>query len=94
MIKAVYPGTFDPITRGHEDLVRRAADLFIRANTEFTISISRHDAKALTDALAGDEVFASIRVIADPDLVRGAFRLSSRDLEVEDTPLIEGGEEE
>jgi pantetheine-phosphate adenylyltransferase len=25
---AVYPGTFDPITRGHEDLVRRAARLF------------------------------------------------------------------
>jgi pantetheine-phosphate adenylyltransferase len=28
MIKAVYPGTFDPITRGHEDLVRRASTLF------------------------------------------------------------------
>lgn len=27
---AVYPGTFDPITRGHEDLVRRAAALFDR----------------------------------------------------------------
>jgi pantetheine-phosphate adenylyltransferase len=26
--KAVYPGTFDPITRGHEDLVRRAAGIF------------------------------------------------------------------
>lgn len=26
--KAVYPGTFDPMTRGHEDLVRRAAGLF------------------------------------------------------------------
>lgn len=25
---AVYPGTFDPLTRGHEDLVRRAARLF------------------------------------------------------------------
>ena len=25
---AIYPGTFDPITRGHEDLVRRAASLF------------------------------------------------------------------
>lgn len=25
---AVYPGTFDPFTRGHEDLVRRAAHLF------------------------------------------------------------------
>lgn len=28
MKRAVYPGTFDPMTRGHEDLVRRAADLF------------------------------------------------------------------
>jgi pantetheine-phosphate adenylyltransferase len=27
---AVYPGTFDPFTRGHEDLVRRAAHLFGR----------------------------------------------------------------
>ena len=26
--RAVYPGTFDPITRGHEDLVRRASTLF------------------------------------------------------------------
>lgn len=26
--KAVYPGTFDPITRGHEDLVRRATHIF------------------------------------------------------------------
>ncbi len=25
---AVYPGTFDPITLGHEDIVHRAADLF------------------------------------------------------------------
>jgi pantetheine-phosphate adenylyltransferase len=28
MDKVVYPGTFDPITRGHEDLVRRASRLF------------------------------------------------------------------
>ena len=27
---AIYPGTFDPITRGHEDLVRRAAGMFDR----------------------------------------------------------------
>jgi pantetheine-phosphate adenylyltransferase len=26
--KAVYPGTFDPITLGHQDLVRRAARMF------------------------------------------------------------------
>jgi pantetheine-phosphate adenylyltransferase len=28
MTIAVYPGTFDPLTRGHEDLVRRASKLF------------------------------------------------------------------
>lgn len=38
-VDAMYPGTFDPITLGHEDLVRRAAKLFdkvvvaIAANT-------------------------------------------------------------
>ncbi len=26
--RIVYPGTFDPVTRGHEDLVRRAARIF------------------------------------------------------------------
>lgn len=28
MLKVVYPGTFDPFTRGHEDLARRAARIF------------------------------------------------------------------
>jgi pantetheine-phosphate adenylyltransferase len=27
---AIYPGTFDPLTRGHEDIVRRAAGIFDR----------------------------------------------------------------
>jgi len=26
--RAMYPGTFDPITLGHEDLIRRAAKVF------------------------------------------------------------------
>jgi len=30
MLTVVYPGTFDPFTRGHEDLARRAARLFGR----------------------------------------------------------------
>jgi pantetheine-phosphate adenylyltransferase len=30
MAIAVYPGTFDPLTRGHEDIVRRAARIFER----------------------------------------------------------------
>ena len=28
MTRAVYPGTFDPLTLGHEDVVKRAARLF------------------------------------------------------------------
>jgi len=27
-LRVIYPGTFDPITRGHEDLIRRAVRLF------------------------------------------------------------------
>jgi pantetheine-phosphate adenylyltransferase len=30
MTGAMYPGTFDPMTNGHHDLVRRAADIFER----------------------------------------------------------------
>jgi pantetheine-phosphate adenylyltransferase len=30
MLKCVYPGTFDPFTRGHEDLVRRGSRIFDR----------------------------------------------------------------
>src|SRR6267154_490806 len=26
--KALYPGTFDPITNGHHDLIRRAVEIF------------------------------------------------------------------
>jgi pantetheine-phosphate adenylyltransferase len=28
MLRCVYPGTFDPMTKGHEDLIRRASKLF------------------------------------------------------------------
>src|SRR4249920_3981423 len=41
MIKAVYPGTFDPITLGHQDLVRRAAALFDRV----VVGIAASEAK-------------------------------------------------
>jgi len=41
MKTAVYPGTFDPITIGHMDIVRRAATLF---DTVYVVIID-HDAK-------------------------------------------------
>ncbi len=39
---AVYPGTFDPITNGHQDLVRRAAGIFDRV----VIGIASNPGKA------------------------------------------------
>lgn len=37
-VAAMYPGTFDPITLGHEDLVRRAANLFDRVIVAIAIN--------------------------------------------------------
>lgn len=41
MTTAVYPGTFDPLTRGHEDIVRRAAALFERVVVGIADSASK-----------------------------------------------------
>src|SRR5690348_18497650 len=38
---AVYPGTFDPITHGHSDLVARAAPLFDRVIVDVATSRDR-----------------------------------------------------
>ncbi|MBS0508706.1 MAG: pantetheine-phosphate adenylyltransferase [Proteobacteria bacterium] len=39
-VLAVYPGTFDPITLGHEDLLRRAARMFDRVIV--AVAIAHH----------------------------------------------------
>src|ERR671922_241359 len=60
MIKAVYPGTFDPLTRGHEDLVRRASTLFD------TVILAIADSKAKRPYFTVDERIAMAReVLAD-----------------------------
>jgi pantetheine-phosphate adenylyltransferase len=41
-MKVVYPGTFDPFTRGHEDLVRRASRLFDSVVVAIADSESKH----------------------------------------------------
>ena len=40
-IRAVYPGTFDPITNGHEDLIQRAARMF----DELVVGVAQSQAK-------------------------------------------------
>ena len=41
MIKALYPGTFDPITKGHLDVIERSCKLF----SQITILIAFHNEK-------------------------------------------------
>jgi pantetheine-phosphate adenylyltransferase len=46
--RIVYPGTFDPITLGHEDLVRRAVELF----DEVVVAVAAETPKATIFSLA------------------------------------------
>ena len=49
---AVYPGTFDPLTRGHEDLVRRACKMFDRVVVAVAASERTGPLFTLADRLA------------------------------------------
>ena len=55
-IRAVYPGTFDPITNGHEDLIQRAARLFDRVVVGVAQSQAKRPFFSLEErvALAGE----------------------------------------
>lgn len=41
MRRAIYPGSFDPVTRGHLDVIRRASHLF----DEVIVAVACNDAK-------------------------------------------------
>jgi len=59
--KAIYPGTFDPITNGHLDILTRAAQLFeavhvvvavnVRKNTLFSLEERQELIRACTGNL-------------------------------------------
>ncbi len=59
-LRAVYPGTFDPITRGHEDLIRRAARIF----DEVIVAVADSPKKQPYFSL-GDRVAMAEEVLAD-----------------------------
>jgi pantetheine-phosphate adenylyltransferase len=61
MLTVVYPGTFDPFTRGHEDLVRRAARLFDRVVVGIAASESKRPMFTLDERIAmAREVLADL----------------------------------
>ena len=75
---AVYPGTFDPITLGHEDLVRRATQLF---GTVIVAVAAAHHKKTLFNL---DERIAMVResVAQHPQVTVASFDGLLRDFVV------------
>jgi pantetheine-phosphate adenylyltransferase len=60
-ITAVYPGTFDPITLGHEDLTRRACKLFDRVILAVADSKSKRPLFTLEERVAiAREAFSDV----------------------------------
>ena len=59
-IRAVYPGTFDPITNGHEDLIQRASRLF----DQVIVGVAHSQAKRPFFSL--DERVALAREVLSP----------------------------
>ena len=74
-ITAVYPGTFDPITNGHTDLVQRAAQLFDRVIVAIAASPNKQPtfsseqrvdlARLALEGLANVEVIPFDTLLAD-----------------------------
>ena len=72
---AIYPGSFDPITSGHLNIIRRAANIFdqlivcVMVNSSKTPMFSRHERVEMIRSVVGDianvEVDSSDALLAD-----------------------------
>lgn len=81
LLTAIYPGTFDPMTLGHEDLVRRASRLFERLvlavaaghhkRTMFSVDERLEMARELVKPLGNVEVVAFKGLLRDFVLDKG-----------------------
>jgi pantetheine-phosphate adenylyltransferase len=82
MTLAVYPGTFDPITNGHADILRRSLKIFDRVVVALAENVRKaplfsldERRKLIADALGGDkrlEIDAFQGLLADYCRRRGA----------------------
>jgi pantetheine-phosphate adenylyltransferase len=81
-ITAIYPGTFDPITNGHVDIVQRAAKLFDRVIVAIAASTKKHTvfsadervafARTALNGIANIEICQFDRLLADIAREKGA----------------------
>ncbi len=63
-VAAMYPGTFDPVTLGHEDLVRRAARLFDRVVVAVATNPGKDPMFSLEERVGlAEKVFADMTTV-------------------------------
>ncbi len=78
MTIAVYPGTFDPFTRGHEDLVRRASSIFGQLIVGVADSRSKHPFFTLEERIEiGKEVlghYSNVKIVGFSGLLKDFAR--------------------
>lgn len=61
MTKAIYPGSFDPITLGHQDLIQRAASLFDEVIVAVSNNVNKKPVISLDKRIAlTEEVLSGI----------------------------------
>ena len=75
MKRALYPGTFDPITNGHVDIIKRASKLFdtliiavaegVHKDTHFPLKIRKHLVEQCTKDMNGVSVESFSGLLAD-----------------------------
>lgn len=90
LAQELFGTTFAQMPEAFVERIRNAAEMFTKASTDFTIFLSPRDLHALEMVLKKEPIFTNIRVMEDDELPSGAFRLSSRDLDYEDIPEMDG----
>ena len=65
---AVYSGTFDPFTLGHEDVVRRAAGLFDQLI--IAVAVAHHKKTLFSLAERVQQVEAAVQLMASPERIK------------------------
>ncbi len=65
MRTAIYPGSFDPLTNGHLDVVQRATKLFDRIVVAVAKSESKHPLFTLQERRKAQAVVRGLRAVSD-----------------------------
>ena len=53
MVSCVFPGSFDPVTKGHMDVIGRASELFDHVTVTVMVNISKKSAIPLEEPQCG-----------------------------------------